>query len=119
MGRKQKSFRWGFGILASAIGVLALGAPSQDPFEGVKEQPSAGRRPPAGRLFGENFTLKLEVLLLALVAVSAILAAGLGKLPALMGYPLGALLFCFTMTASMRAIGFLYHRNRDRLGWEG
>jgi hypothetical protein len=47
-------------------------------------------------------------------------AAGwlLARLPAVVAVPLMALFGFYVMTVAMRSIGLLYHRNRERLGWE-
>lgn len=60
-----------------------------------------------------------KVLLLLAVLLIANAAAGWAvvRLPPIVGVPLAALTGFLFMTIGMRAIGLLYHRNRDRLGW--
>jgi hypothetical protein len=58
------------------------------------------------------------VLLMVLAFVHGPLAAAAATLPAIFAWPLAALLFVYFMAVATRAIGLLYFRNKERLGWE-
>jgi hypothetical protein len=61
---------------------------------------------------------KVVLLLVGLFLVHGSLAALAFRWPLPIAVPIAALLFYYTMVAGVRAIGLLYRRNRDRLGWE-
>lgn len=61
---------------------------------------------------------KAVALLLALFAVHAGVGVIAIRWPAWIFVPTLSAVLYYTMVAGMRAVGLIYHRNRERLGWE-
>jgi len=56
--------------------------------------------------------------LVGLLSVFLALAPQIAKLPFLLAVPIEAFVFCYAMLVSMRLVGGLYARHKDRLGWD-
>lgn len=62
--------------------------------------------------------MKVVGMMLLLGAVTLFLTAEVAAFPAFLAYPVTAALQFYFLAATMRAVGLIYARNRERLGWE-
>ena len=68
------------------------------------------------RIGGDYFAV--AVLLLVLLGAHAFVSWKLLALPGALAVPIASFFFFYSMIAAMRAVGHLYARHRERLGWE-
>jgi len=69
-----------------------------------------------GRVWADYW--KVVVLLVGLFLLHGGLAAWVSRWPLPIAAPIVALAFYYTMVAGVRAIGLIYRRNREQLGWD-